>query len=620
MDFPTHKGGSTPSDDLLRLALEAAPAAIVIVDSAGKLIFLNAEAEKLFGYHPQELLGQPLEMLLPQPWRKDYATVRNDFLTSTEGPVMAARRALCGQRKDGSRFPVELRSNPIHSERGESVLSVIVGEERFRLAVEAAPNAMVMADQEGKIVLVNSQVERLFGYSQKELLGQTIETLVPESLRKGHVGLRDEFFTQPLARPMGVGLDLHAQRKDGTQFPVEIGLNPIETAEGTLVLSAIIDITERKGAELALRESEELFRSIADTAPVMIWVSGPDKLCTFFNLGWLTFTGRGMAQELGNGWTEGVHPDDLERCVDTRNISFDRRHDFEMEYRLRRADGEYRWVLYRGVARFATDGNFFGYIGSCIDITDFKLREQELLPRLKIESLATFRGGITHDINSLLSGIIANADWALSDPKCFRTAVNTIKKEARRGSDIVHDLMLYAGKDQAETELVQISLEIEAMENLLRAAIPKHAKLNTSLQQNLPPILANSSHIRQLLLNLIVNAYESIDESGGVINVATSEWNTDDPVSAQAGITHRLEGHYVHLEVSDTGCGMTNEIQAKIFDPFFTTKEPGRGLGLAVTQAIVRKYGGVVDVKSAPGQGTTIDMFFPTGVQISYTE
>jgi signal transduction histidine kinase len=132
--------------------------------------------------------------------------------------------------------------------------------------------------------------------------------------------------------------------------------------------------------------------------------------------------------------------------------------------------------------------------------------------------------------------------------------------------------------------------------------------------------LANSSHIRQLLLNLIVNAYESIDESGGVINVATSEWNTDDPVSAQAGITHRLEGHYVHLEVSDTGCGMTNEIQAKIFDPFFTTKEPGRGLGLAVTQAIVRKYGGVVEVKSAPGQGTTIDMFFPTGVQISYTE
>jgi len=258
-------------------------------------------------------------------------------------------------------------------------------EQRFRLVVEAAPSGMVMVDRDGKIVLVNSRTEKLFGYGRKELLGQSIEILVPESVRESHVGLRTEYFVRPLARPMGIGRDLYGRRKNGTQFPVEIGLNPIETEEGTWVLSSIVDVTERKRAEATLRGSEERFRNMADTAPVMIWVSGPDKFCTFFNKVWLEFTGRSMAQESGEGWAESVHPDDVDRCFVTYSTSFDARRPYRMEYRLRRVDGEYRWVLGDGAPRFTSGGIFAGYIGSCIDITERRRAEEE---RQKFVSLA----------------------------------------------------------------------------------------------------------------------------------------------------------------------------------------------------------------------------------------
>src|SRR4029453_15789662 len=180
------------------------------------------------------------------------------------------------------------------------------------------------------------------------------------------------------------------------------------------------DITERKIAEEELRESEARFRTVANAAPVMIWMSGPDKLCTFFNKGWLDFTGRTLEQELGNGWAEGVHREDLDRCLDVYQNSFKARESFSMEYRLRRSDGEYRWVLDSGTPRFASDGAFIGYIGSCIDLTERKTAEEEASRRReqvellgRVSLLGEMTASLAHELNQPLTAIVNNATAAM---------------------------------------------------------------------------------------------------------------------------------------------------------------------------------------------------------------
>ncbi|WP_119316749.1 PAS domain S-box protein, partial [Calidithermus terrae] len=282
---------------------------------------------------------------------------------------------------------VSSRAIVIHDAQGQALRVVGVeidvterklAEERFRRVVESIPNALLMVSREGRVVLTNSEAERLFGYGREELLGMPVESLVPERFRQQHRSRRAGFLADPQARAMGAGRELFALRKDGREVPVEIGLNPMHTPEGDFALISVIDISERRRAEERLRESEARFRTLADTAPVMVWMSGADGLCDYFNTGWLNFTGRPLEQELGNGWVEGVHPDDRERCLGTYATAFDRREPFEMEYRLRRHDGQYRWIVDRAVPRYTPGGEFLGYIGACIDIHERKRAEERL--------------------------------------------------------------------------------------------------------------------------------------------------------------------------------------------------------------------------------------------------
>ena len=255
------------SEERFRQVVESAPNAMVMVNQAGLIEMVNAQAERVFGFLREEMLGQPIEMLVPERFRKHHPGLRGAFFTDPKSRPMGAGRDLFGLKKDGSEFPIEIGLNPIETDDGTMVLSSIVDitsrkrlEERFRQVVESAPNAMVMINQTGIIEMVNAQAEKVFGFARNEMLGQSIEMLVPERFRRSHPGLRTSFFHDPTSRPMGAGRDLFGLKKDGTEFPIEIGLNPIETDEGMMVLSAIVDISSRK-------RLEERFRQVVESAP-----------------------------------------------------------------------------------------------------------------------------------------------------------------------------------------------------------------------------------------------------------------------------------------------------------------------------------------------------------------
>ena len=307
-----------------------------------------------------------------------------------------------------------------------------------------------------------------------------------------------------------------------------------------------------------------------------------------------------MQQALGNGWMECVHPDDVNRCLDAYSSAFSARRSFQVEARLRRADGEYRWVLCSAVPRSVPDETFAGHIGSCIDITDLKRTQEEALARQKLESLGVLANGIAHDFNNLLASILAEAEVVQADLAGGLSPdeeIARIKTVAIRGAEIVRELMIYAGKDQdSVVEPVNLPRLTAEMLELMKVSISKHAALKINLDKDLPAVWGSAPQIRQVLMNLVINASEAIGDREGVIQVTTSRVPARD---------------YVRLEVSDNGCGMTEEAKAKIFDPFYTTKFVGRGLGLAVVQGLVRAHGGVINVVSAPGQGATFQVLLP---------
>ena len=391
------------------------------------------------------------------------------------------------------------------------------------------------------------------------------------------------------------------------------GLPPAETAlalqnflllrSAPLYLVATL-IEQGKTVERSLQESEERFRSVADSAPVLLWMSGTDKLGVFFNQGWLNFTGRTLEQELGDGWIEGVHPDDVQHCLDICHTTFDTRQPFEVEFRLRRHDGEYRWILDVGTPRFAPNGEFLGYIGSALDITDRKGAEESNRALAHVQRLAIIgelTAAIAHELKQPLSAIMSNADAAgtLLDTKEppldeIRDIVSDIRKADLRANEVLGQVRDFLRKREIRMEPLDLNLAVaDVLPLVLGDARKRRIHIRTELAGDLPPVFGNPTQLQQVLINLIVNGMDAMA-------------NTPDEKRQLVIRTARPNGDArVEVAVTDFGSGISSGNLPRLFESFFTTRAEGMGLGLSIARSIVESHGGRIWADNNPGGGAT---------------
>jgi PAS domain S-box-containing protein len=368
-----------------------------------------------------------------------------------------------------------------------------------------------------------------------------------------------------------------------------------------------LDITARKEAEDRAQESERRFLLLANCAPVLIWASGPDKLCNFFNEPWLQFTGRRLEQEVGNGWTEGVHPDDLPGCLKGYSEAFDARSPFILEYRLRRHDGQYRWVSDHGVPRYDTQKNFLGYIGSCVDITERKQAEadlqetrRELAHVGRVSTLGELAGSLAHELNQPLTAILSNTQAAQrylnTDPvnlKEVREILKDVVAEDRRAGEVIIRMRAMLKKGEVQMAPQDLNDLIGEVVTLMRSElVVRNVLLEMKLTPDLPPVRGDRIQLQQVLLNLIINACEAM--------------------SANSAAERRLAIHteatgatQVQVTVSDRGPGLASKALECMYQPFCTTKPNGLGMGLAICRSIITAHGGQLWVTNNPDRGAT---------------
>jgi len=509
-----------------RLAAETAAQLASIIQSShdaviGKTVdqvitSWNPGAERLFGYTAKEMIGRHIEVLIPLEDRKGEAKVA--AVAQGERVEQYQTRRI---RKDGTPVDVSLTLSPIADRAGAIVGVATVArdltdrqraEARFRGLMEAAPDAMVCVDRDGRIALVNAQTERLFGYRRDELVGQPVEILVPDKVRGLHPGHRAGYMIDPRPRPMGAQMQLAGRRRDGATFPAEVSLSAIDTDEGILVTAVVRDVTER----LEIQAERERLRTQAER----------DKL------------------------------------------------------------------------------------------------ERHLHQSQRLESLGQLAGGVAHDFNNLL-GVISNyaafagEEVAKQAPdgrwQIVHDDIEQVKQAAERAAGLTHQLLAFARQEVIQPRVLNINDVVESVEQLLVRTLGEHVELITDLADDLSPVLADPGQIEQVLVNLAVNARDAMP-GGGKLTIQTANTDIDDTIASQ---TDMSPGRYVAVKVTDTGTGMPKDVVDRVFEPFFTTKPKGEGtgLGLATVYGIITQASGRVRIYSETGMGTILTALLPVTEQ-----
>jgi two-component system, cell cycle sensor histidine kinase and response regulator CckA len=613
--------------------LNAVRDAIFVADiTTGMIVDANPPAEALSGrtlaelrlLHHTELHPPEVEMVAGSWCKKD-----PQASALTEGLVL---------HKDGSRIPVEISSSYFTTpdekrmlvgvfhdltERKEASAKLKESKKRFQLMEDRLGAQTVQFKDAQRLAKVGSwerdvetgsinwseEMLRIFGQSNAPLtLAAFLDHVHPKDREKVLAAAAE---VRSSMSPVEVSYRI--VRPDGEERFVRAVVEMIRDSQGKSVrtVGSMQDITEQVTAEQLLRESEERLSSAERLAQVGHWHWDPRSNKLSWSKGMFRIFGQppDYTPSYG-GFLEAVTVEDRGRVERELRESVGEKIPFSSEAQIVRPHGELRTANFVAEMLLDEEGSVVGVFGAAQDITDSKRALEESYARQKLESLGTLASGIAHDFNNLLGSVLSQAELALSD---LAAGVNpegglrAIRDVSIRGSEIVRQLMIYAGKENAVAAPIDLSHVVKEMLELLKVLVSKQAVLETDLGEDLPAVRANAAQLGQIVMNLITNASDALGDRDGVIRVITRHGRES------AGGSERLpEGGCLILEVIDTGCGMSPETQARVFDPFFTTKSAGHGLGLAVVSGIVRGMGGTILLTSEPGKGTTFRILLPS--------
>jgi len=605
-----------------RILLNHNPLPLFVFDRTTFIyLTVNAAALAHYGYTQEEFLRMTVFDLRPA---EDRARLRCQIEHGASGLSRLGRwrhRKKSGEIVDVDVFghDLDFDNRPARlvlavdvSEQVRAHASLAASEARFRALSDFAPVGIFESDTEGRCTYINPTLAEIVGRPPASALRFAwAKILHPHDRARVRAGWTRAALTGHRWRG-----EIRLVQPGGAIRWVNAMAAPNKDAHGRVIgfVGTIDDITEKRSAELALRESEERFKVVARAVSDVVW----DWNLTEQNIWWsdgLPALFGHTAAEIPDAaaWLRCIHPDDRDRVQQSIREKMAGSTEWEAEYRFRRKEGTYAHVVARAQIMRDDRGEPVRMIGGMSDHTERKTLEAQFLRAQRMESIGTLAGGIAHDLNNVLTPIVLSLDLLKEDldqNPHHLALLKTLQSSARRGADLVRQVLTFARGVEGQRVSVNVRSLLEELERIVRETFPRNLELTFSAPPDLWPIIGDATHIHQVLLNLAVNARDAMP-AGGPLSVLADNVVLD---RVRAGTALAAQpGSYVRVQIVDTGIGITRETRERIFEPFFTTKPPGKGtgLGLATVHAVVKSHRGFVEVESEPGRGTTFSVYLP---------